>query len=263
MAVVASLQFGDPPPGSASLFGKGREERSRRIPFRNAANEGTWNARLPIGRKTKRLLETSQTKITQPGAHEVTRFAWLQSPEIKLALPARQPPAISVLARDVAKIHANFRRKQVQYALPIFRNEGIQENQSLYLSWVCLCHSANDHACVTVTYKNHWVREPRQLARNVFYMLPQRNVGRQLALIRAQPTEDRCYHPMTVLFQQGDQEVPGPRRLPCAVYKDEHRHAGEFSRLTCPTFRLALTTVTSPFPVTARKPRFCESYPGS
>jgi hypothetical protein len=41
---------------------------------------------------------------------------------------------------------------------------------------------------------------------------------------------------MAVLFQQGGQQVPRSRRLPCAVYKDERRHAGESSRLTCFAF---------------------------
>ncbi len=134
MAVVASLQFGDGPAGSPSFPGKRFEKRSCRISFRNASNEGGWNAGLTIGWKTKRLLEAMQAKITQPRAHEITRLAWLQPPEIKLALPARQPPAISLVSRDRAKMGANLRRKQVQYALPIFRNEGIQVNQSLYLS---------------------------------------------------------------------------------------------------------------------------------
>jgi len=51
-------------------------------------------------------------------------------------------------------------------------DEGIKENQSLYLSWVCLCHPAYDHACIAVAYKDHLFREPRQLERNVLYVLP-------------------------------------------------------------------------------------------
>ena len=172
MAVVAGLQFDDLPAGGASFSGKRLEERSCWISFRNAGNKRCWNPRLLIGQKTKRLLKATQTEITQPRAHEITRFAWLQSPEIKLALAAGQPPAISMLSRDVAKIGAHLGRKQVQYALPIFRDEGIQENQSLYLSWVCLCHPAYDHACITVAYKDHLFREPRQLERNVLYVLP-------------------------------------------------------------------------------------------
>src|ERR1700690_1270861 len=71
MAVVASLQFSDLPAGSTSFSGEPLEERPRRISFRNAGNEGGWNARLPIGRKTNRLLKATQTKIAQPGAHEI------------------------------------------------------------------------------------------------------------------------------------------------------------------------------------------------
>ena len=172
VTIVASLQFDDLPAGSASFSGKGLEERFCGISFRDAPNESGWNAGFPIGRKTKRLLKATQAEITQPGAYEITRLAWLQSPEIKLAFPAWQPPAISVLSCDVTKIGANLGRKQIQYALAIFRNEGIQENQSLDLSWVCLCCTTYDHACVTVTYKDHMVGEPRQLEGNVLYMLP-------------------------------------------------------------------------------------------
>jgi hypothetical protein len=172
MAVVAGLQFDDLPAGGASFSGKRLEERSCRIPFRNTGNKRCWNPRPLIGHKTKRLLKATQTEITQPRAHEITRFAWLQSPEIKLALAAGQPPAISMLSRDIAKIGANLGRKQVQYALPIFWDEGIKENQSLYLSWVCLCHPAYDHSCIAVAYKDYLFREPRQLERNVLYVLP-------------------------------------------------------------------------------------------
>ena len=63
MAVVTSLQFSDLPAGSTSFSGKGLEERPRRISFRNASNEGGWNAGLAIGRKTKRFLKATQTKI--------------------------------------------------------------------------------------------------------------------------------------------------------------------------------------------------------
>ena len=131
MAVVASLHFSNLPAGSASLRRKWREERPRGISFCDASNKGGRNARLPICRKRKRLLETTQTEITEPRAHEFSRLAWLQSPEIELALAARQPPAVSLLLRDFAEMRANLRRKQVQYALPIFWNEGIQKNQTL------------------------------------------------------------------------------------------------------------------------------------
>ncbi len=160
MAVVAGLHFSDRPAGSASFCGKRRKERPRRISFRNAGNERGRNAGLAIGRKRKRLFKTAETEITQPRAHKITGLTRLQSPEIKLALPARQPPAVSMLSRDVAKMGANLRRKQVQHALPIFRNEGIQKNQSLDPSWLYLCHTTDDHARVTVTDKDHGAREP-------------------------------------------------------------------------------------------------------
>ena len=37
----------------------------------------------------KRLLKTTEAEITQPRSHEIACLAWLQSPEIKLALAAR------------------------------------------------------------------------------------------------------------------------------------------------------------------------------
>ncbi len=89
MAVVASLKFGDLPTESASLSGKRREKRPRGISFRNASNEGGWNACLPIDLKTKRLLKATEAKIAQPSPHEIACIARLQSPEIKLALSAR------------------------------------------------------------------------------------------------------------------------------------------------------------------------------
>ncbi len=89
MAGVAGLQFGNLPAGSRSLSDKGLEERPRRITFRNASNERGWNLGLPIVWKENRFLEATQTKITQPRTREITCFAWLQSPEIKLAFSSR------------------------------------------------------------------------------------------------------------------------------------------------------------------------------
>lgn len=159
MAVVATVQFGDLPTGSASFSGKWFKERPRRISLGNASDEGGWHAGLPIGRKVQRLLKTTQAEITQPRAHEIAGIAWLQSPEIKVALAARQPPTVSLLSRNLAEIGTHLRRKQVQYALPIFRNEAIQENQFLYSSGACLHHAADDHARVAVTYEDHLVGE--------------------------------------------------------------------------------------------------------
>ena len=89
MTVVASVQFGDIPAGSTSLLKEWLEKRPRRISFRNTGNKCGRNAGLAISRKRKRILKATQTKITQPRADEITRIAWLQSPEIELALPAR------------------------------------------------------------------------------------------------------------------------------------------------------------------------------
>ena len=160
MAVVASLHFCHLPAGSASLCGKWREERPRRISFGDAGNVGGWNARFAIGRKRKRLLEATQSEITEPRAHEISRLAWLQPPEIELAFPARQPPAVSLLSRDFSEMRANLIRKQVQHTLPIFWNEGIQENQTLDSSRDGFDHTADDHACVTVTNKDYGSRKP-------------------------------------------------------------------------------------------------------
>src|ERR1700686_4247756 len=89
MAIVASLQFGTLPARCTRFPGKRLEEWSRRVSFRNAGNERGWDVSLSIGWKAKRLLKTAQAKITQPRAHEITRFARLQSPEIKLPLAGR------------------------------------------------------------------------------------------------------------------------------------------------------------------------------
>jgi hypothetical protein len=50
----------------------------------------------------------------------------------------------------------NRRREQVKHALPIAGSKGIEENQSLNLSWVNLCHTADDHVCGTVAYEDHF-----------------------------------------------------------------------------------------------------------
>jgi hypothetical protein len=60
---------------------------------------------------------------------------------------------------DATKVGANLGREQVQYALSIFRDERIQENQSPHLRRVCFNHTADDHAGVTVAYEDHSVRE--------------------------------------------------------------------------------------------------------
>src|SRR5271165_2298617 len=104
-----------------------------------------------------------------------------------------------MLTRDVSKIGASLRRKQVQYALPIFWNERVQEHQALYLTRVFLCHPADDHAGVAMTHKHHFVWGPWQRERNVLYMLGQRDACRQVALICPQPGKDRCDHAMAEL----------------------------------------------------------------
>jgi hypothetical protein len=98
-------------------------------------------------------------------------------------------------------VDANFRRKQVQNALPIFRNESIEENQMLNPSWIGLGDAAEDHTGVTMTGQDHWFRNSGQLARNVLYVLLERDVGRQMALVCAQSGEDRCDHSMAVGFE--------------------------------------------------------------
>jgi len=128
MTVVAGLYFGDLPAGSTGFCGKRREGWFCRISVRNTTNEGGGDAGLPIGGKRKRLLKAAQTEITQPGTDEITRGAWLQSPEIKLTFATRQPPTLAMLLRDAAEMGADGRWKQVQYTLPVFWNEGIQEN---------------------------------------------------------------------------------------------------------------------------------------
>ncbi len=75
MGVVASIQFSDLPSQSASFCCKRGEECPSRVFFRDAGNEGGWNAGLPIGRKRQGLLEATQTKITQPRADKITRLA--------------------------------------------------------------------------------------------------------------------------------------------------------------------------------------------
>src|SRR5580700_1782988 len=98
----------------------------------------------------KWLLEATQTKIAESRPHEITRLAWLQSPEIELALAARKSPAVSLLSRDFAKMGANLWRKQVQHALPIFWNEGVQENQTLDSTRDRFGRTADDHARVAM-----------------------------------------------------------------------------------------------------------------
>jgi|SRR5579872_1457735 len=159
MAVVSRIQFGDLPAGSASLAGKGLEKRPGWISFRNAGNKSGWNAGLPIDWKTDRFLKATQTKIAQSRTHKLTRLAGLQSPKIKVALPARQPPAISVFWCNAAKMGANFCWKQVEHALSIVGNEGIEVYQSLHTIGVCLDHRADDHARVAVADEDHPVRD--------------------------------------------------------------------------------------------------------
>jgi hypothetical protein len=95
MGVMASIQFSDLPAQSASFCCKRGEEWPSRVFFRNAGNEDGWNAGLPIGRKRQGLLKAVQTKITQSRADKITRLTGLKSPEVKLSLPARQPPTVS------------------------------------------------------------------------------------------------------------------------------------------------------------------------
>ena len=63
-----------------------------------------------------------------------------------------------MLLCHAAKVGANLGREQIQHALPVFRNERIQKNQSPHLRWISLSHTADDHACVTVAYNDHLVR---------------------------------------------------------------------------------------------------------
>ncbi len=178
MAVVARLQFSDLPAGSASLACKGLEKWPGGISFCNTGNESGWNAGFAIGWKMQRFFKATQTKIAQSRSHKLTRLAGLQSPKIEMALPARQPPAISVFSGDVAKVGANFRRKQVQHALSIVGNERVEENQSLHTIGVGLDHAADDHARITVADEDHPVRDFCQRKRNVRDMLLYRNVRR-------------------------------------------------------------------------------------
>ena len=89
MGVVAGVQFSDLPTQSASFCGKWSEEWPSWVFFRDAGNEGGWNAGLSIGRKGQGLLKATQTKITQPRADKITRPTGLESPEVKLSLTAR------------------------------------------------------------------------------------------------------------------------------------------------------------------------------
>jgi len=124
-------------------------------------------------------------------------------------------------ACDIAKIGPNVRRKQVQRALPILWNERVQENQSLKLRCPRLCHAADDHARITVTCKDYIPLGFRHRDRNVLDVFSKRNVGRQMSLVTAKSAEDWGHHLMAVLFQQGDQEIPGAGRLPCTMHQDE------------------------------------------
>ena len=63
MAIVARIQFGDLPARSISFCCERSEERPRRISFRNAGNEGSWNAAFPIRWKMDVLLKATQTEI--------------------------------------------------------------------------------------------------------------------------------------------------------------------------------------------------------
>ncbi len=102
-----------------------------------------------------RLLEASQAEIAESGANEITLRSRLQSPQIELTLAARQPPALSLFSRHVAKVGSNRRWEQVQRALSVLRHEGIQKNQSLQLCCICLSHSAYNHSRVAVSYQHY------------------------------------------------------------------------------------------------------------
>ena len=136
MAVVAAIDCRDVPAQSTRLLGEGREERPRRIVFRNAGDECGLKGSLSIGWKMDGFLKAAQTEMTQPRTHEIAGFAGLESPEIELALATGKPPAIAMVARDAAKVVAGCGRKQVEHGLSIFGNECIHENQSLNLSGV-------------------------------------------------------------------------------------------------------------------------------
>ncbi len=109
--------------------------------------------------RRKLLLKATQTKITQPGAHEVTCLAGLESPEVQVARPR---PATASRLHGHARRRENRCRSQAEASsntlCAIFRNERIQKNQSPHLLRVCLSRAADDHPCVAMAYKDHRVR---------------------------------------------------------------------------------------------------------
>jgi len=88
------------------------------------------------------------------------------------------------------------------------------------LTVVGLGHTADDHAGVVMPHEVDFLREPWQRPRNVFHVVRQRGVGREMASICAQPAKNGRDHVMTMFGPQGSQPVPCTRRLPSAV--DEH-----------------------------------------
>ena len=96
-------------------------------------------------------------------------------------------------------MNADLRWQQIQYALPVFGNKSIHENESLNFSRLILYHTTDNHACITVAYKDDFLQS-RQYIRNVIYMLAQRNIGRQVVLVGTEPDEHRCNHLMALLF---------------------------------------------------------------
>ena len=90
-------------------------------------------------------------------ANEIPRLARLEAPKIELSLTSRQPPAISMFLGYIAEISTNLRRKEIEDALSIFGDEGIQENKSLYLCVAGLGDTTDEHARITVPYEDGWV----------------------------------------------------------------------------------------------------------
>ncbi len=125
MTVVASIHFMDLPLVSTSFLGKRLEERLRRVSFRNTAHEGGRNTGFAVLPKTKRFLEAAETEITKSLAHKISRLSGFESPEIQLTISSGQAPSVAMLSRNFTKKVADLWRKQVHYALPIFRYEGV------------------------------------------------------------------------------------------------------------------------------------------
>ena len=89
---------------------------------------------------------------------DIGRFHWSDTVPASLRAAGMVAVAVSLalLSRHVPEVRPNGCGKQVQNALSLVRNEGVEEYQMLDLSDMPLGKAAQNHAGITMTDEDDW-----------------------------------------------------------------------------------------------------------